>query len=753
MVINELHIAAFGGLTDRDISFDDGLNIIEGANESGKTSAAMFIKFIFYGLSGKSTGGAMSERTRYVNLSKSMAAGYLICTENGVKYRVERNLTVVGENEGAVRETVRIVNLSDGSIVNGVVPGEYFFGVNESLFVNTVFVGQLARIRPDGEGLGGAVENMLSSADENVNLKKAADRLNSARRELQHKNGNGGEIAQLKEERASLEKEANTASASAAELIEAEASLAEAIRKKEQLEKRKEKLDGIFKALDTILVKKKLDAVTHTEQKIARLKENVERIDRSGFLSQVETTLTAAEQDVRAYHEAAEIGREKLAFGDEADRVPMARAGEIPSEEELDDAFYLDSKTRIQFSVAVAMLIAAVLGLAASVLMYYYNTGSYLIPLVMTGICSFLGVVFFILRHRTLNHLYDMLDYWNVEDVEEMEDLSLNGGAVPAGDEGFVGEESFGFAPADSEKRYAHACEVIFAMASAIKAEPSEDPLEMAAAIRAYAEKLADDRENMKARMENFAGRLSVLKEQVASVDAEKAEKAAAEAAASPYGKLALSLDTEGIKKVIRERDFTHGAYQSQVKRVEELERACGELKLKAKSPAEAASRIQEIDELLRELELKRDGYHLAMDALKKAGENVRSNIVPSLTSYASEIMEKVVDGKYSSLILNSDFGMNYVSGGETRSTEHMSKGTYDAAYLSLRLALMKVVFKNAMPPLVLDESFAYIDEERMIRLLGCIAEGDGQSLFFTCRERETAEAHKAELRCNFLSM
>ena len=32
-------------------------------------------------------------------------------------------------------------------------------------------------------------------------------------------------------------------------------------------------------------------------------------------------------------------------------------------------------------------------------------------------------------------------------------------------------------------------------------------------------------------------------------------------------------------------------------------------------------STIEEIDESLRELELKRDGYNLAMDALKKAGE------------------------------------------------------------------------------------------------------------------------------------
>jgi uncharacterized protein YhaN len=65
----------------------------------------------------------------------------------------------------------------------------------------------------------------------------------------------------------------------------------------------------------------------------------------------------------------------------------------------------------------------------------------------------------------------------------------------------------------------------------------------------------------------------------------------------------------------------------------------------------------------------------------------------------------------------------------------------------------MKVVFQNAMPPVILDESFAYIDETRLIRLLGCISECDCQSLFFTCREKETVEAYKADIRFHSIRM
>ncbi len=754
MIINELHITAFGGLIDRDITLDSGLNIIEGANESGKTSCAMFIKFIFYGLSGKSVGGGLSERKRYVNFEKSAAAGYMICTEGGVKYRIERSLYVLGEGDGSVRETVRIVNLGDGSIINGGCPGEYFFGMNESVFVNTVFVGQLGGIRPDGQGLGGAVENMLSSADENVNLKKAAERLNQARREIQHKNGTGGELSALAEERDALRSEVSESTVSAEEIVELEASLSDAMRKKEQLEKKKEKLDGVFRALDIILVKKKLDAVTSTEDKIAKLRDAVRKIDESAFLTRYGEILGDAERDIHAYRETAEYDGE----GEDAAESAMAAEELRPvvgePEDVLDEATYLETKSRVQFSVALAMVIAAVLGLGATVALYYFNTGAYLLPLIAAGVCALLGVIFFSAQHKTLNALYGILDEWGAETMDDLEQLMLEvpvPRAAPEADP-YV-SDLYREAMGELEEKNNAAEGVIRSMAERIGLSADEDALETASRIRDYAEKLAAERENMIARAENFAGRLSVLREQVAAVDAEKALREAAEAEATPYGKLALSLDADGIKNAIRERDFTNGALKSQSQRVEELDRTLRERKLQAKSPAEASARIAEIEEEMAELELKRDGYALAVEALRQAGENMRSGVVPKLAAYASDIMSTAVGGKYGSLVPDASFGMSYADGGETRSVEHMSKGTYDAAYLALRLAMMRVICRSALPPLVLDESFAYIDEERFINLLRTIASADGQSIFFTCRERETVEANRASLRYNLIRM
>ena len=79
MFIKELHIAAFGPLCDADFTFEDGLNIIEGNNESGKSAVAMFIKFIFYGLSSRAADGAISDKLRYISWSRGAASGYAVC--------------------------------------------------------------------------------------------------------------------------------------------------------------------------------------------------------------------------------------------------------------------------------------------------------------------------------------------------------------------------------------------------------------------------------------------------------------------------------------------------------------------------------------------------------------------------------------------------------------------------------------------------------------------------------------------------
>ena len=53
MIIEKIQIHSFGKLEDFTLTLDEGVNIIEGPNESGKSTIAACIRFIFYGSTAK----------------------------------------------------------------------------------------------------------------------------------------------------------------------------------------------------------------------------------------------------------------------------------------------------------------------------------------------------------------------------------------------------------------------------------------------------------------------------------------------------------------------------------------------------------------------------------------------------------------------------------------------------------------------------------------------------------------------------
>ena len=77
----------------------------------------------------------------------------------------------------------------------------FLAGVPEEVFCRTAFVGQADGSFIDGQKIGQAIENILSSADESVNTKKAIKRLDDARVMLLYKNKKGGKIYELEMKR------------------------------------------------------------------------------------------------------------------------------------------------------------------------------------------------------------------------------------------------------------------------------------------------------------------------------------------------------------------------------------------------------------------------------------------------------------------------------------------------------------------------------------------------------------------------
>ena len=61
MKIKKLKINGFGKLKDKDIELKEGINIIYGKNEAGKSTLLKFITGMFYGVSKNKNGGNIPE--------------------------------------------------------------------------------------------------------------------------------------------------------------------------------------------------------------------------------------------------------------------------------------------------------------------------------------------------------------------------------------------------------------------------------------------------------------------------------------------------------------------------------------------------------------------------------------------------------------------------------------------------------------------------------------------------------------------
>ena len=66
----------------------------------------------------------------------------------------------------------------------------------------------------------------------------------------------------------------------------------------------------------------------------------------------------------------------------------------------------------------------------------------------------------------------------------------------------------------------------------------------------------------------------------------------------------------------------------------------------------------------------------------------------------------------------------------------YSARGTVEQIYLALRMAVGELLCEEEMP-VILDDVFAYYDEERMLQTLKWLKAHKKQVLLFTCQKRE----------------
>lgn len=185
MIINKINIISFAGLKDKEINFEEKINLIYGENEKGKSTIQNFIRVWLYGMNSKRTKDLKNnDRVRFAPVDGDKIRGELYVTHNNRKYIIKRSFGATKKEDIS-----EILDAESGEILTEIPkdePGRYFLNVNSSTFYKTLFINQLgvAISKDKEEEIIDKAANLLNSDDTNIPIQKSIERLETIKKSI-----------------------------------------------------------------------------------------------------------------------------------------------------------------------------------------------------------------------------------------------------------------------------------------------------------------------------------------------------------------------------------------------------------------------------------------------------------------------------------------------------------------------------------------------------------------------------------------
>jgi uncharacterized protein YhaN len=211
------------------------------------------------------------------------------------------------------------------------------------------------------------------------------------------------------------------------------------------------------------------------------------------------------------------------------------------------------------------------------------------------------------------------------------------------------------------------------------------------------------------------------------------------------YTRAAMNLQPLKYRLVTDEREVARMTEQTRwaaslTEKLHQIEIELTALRGTNHNATELAEEKVYLDHEIEALSKKWSAYMLAIESIERASGKLREGLSPKIASNAGRLMSLMSDGQYAAFGVDGDFALSYSDGAMMRDASSLSAGTGDLAYICLRIALIELLYKKAMPPLLFDESFTRMDDRRLRRvmlLLHKYASRKCQSILLSCHSRE----------------
>ncbi len=715
MYIKNIHIASFGKLKDKELNLSEGLNIIKGDNESGKSTLSMFIRFMFYGFaSGAKQNITDSDKKHYLPWDGSPASGSMTVVKDGEEFVIERN------NAGK-SDTVSVTRKLDGAVIkcpDGV--GEYFLGIPSATYSGSAQSMQCDGPKTGGRELAEQIQNILFSADENISVKKASELLGKERTLIDHQRGRGGTIPELEDEIEQLEAEFEQSKKDNAEYIFFKG---EYEKNSEKLKDSKEKYEKLEKEYDDLKLYEKTFRLEELDKARALFKEKQElcKEKRSelpeDYDDEMNDRLTAALESYRSAFSVEKEAKEHAAsVSKQIDMMNDIRDKESVNG---DIAQYKKAKngSRMGKLLSVLFAVAAVIVLVLAIV--FPKSKSLLFAA---------AAVFAVIALAML--VYSLYSSKKSEKLAKSYGVDREGfykaakAAIAAREkyDSLRSEQSAAIKAFESAKAKASESRAAVGKLLVTQAESFEQVQSEAVKLR---EKIM---EYAKVKGE-FGNCEYALKQLEASVNEEELRniRNTVPKPTRPESAVSTELKLYRSKVDVYTQKLTGDSGK------------LGALEASAKDPALLFSELeQKKAELASEIK-RRDALLLAISVLEGAGAELKAGVSPKITHNAEELLMRSSKGRYSKLVADKDFMISVLDGESVRSIEYLSSGTQDIVYIAFRYGLLKLLYKGEPPVMIFDDAFARIDDKRLSELASVLyaISDNTQTVILTCHDRE----------------
>ena len=182
MKITSININGFGKFHNKAISFTDGLNVVYGNNEAGKSTTHTFIKSMLFGIKKKKNRTQLDAYDKYLPWSSGSFEGTLCFSHEGKEYQIYRNFDEVNP----ILE-IREIGGNGVPIENPeLFLNKVLYNLNIDSFDNTICIGQLksAQDKTIVDELHKYIANLNTSGDMSINTMSAINYLNQKKNSL-----------------------------------------------------------------------------------------------------------------------------------------------------------------------------------------------------------------------------------------------------------------------------------------------------------------------------------------------------------------------------------------------------------------------------------------------------------------------------------------------------------------------------------------------------------------------------------------